>query len=375
MISFAAVGRHCWRGLIVAILLASESPAGLSFEFRYVDDAQGTFASRGWLNPNSLFQRNIAAAASLWGDEFASNETIIVRVDPMSFAARAGGTPTLGRSLYTNAQGQDVWEAGPLTRILTSSNPGEMFYGYDLVLGFDAAFVENNYWLDPEPELRVDPVPLNKGDFVSVALHELGHGFGMAGFRDFPTGEISGDNTTQMDYLSYFGGNGAPIGPGGERNAMYFNGETAARLYGRDLPLTHKPTGHPLYSQNYYHISDCDADGLASTLMNGCAVPLGERMQITPFDLAVYADMGYPMAKLFGDFNSDAGVDASDYVVWRKLLGTTYTEADYNIWRLSFGSSMVSGAPMHSYIPELPTCALLVFAAIFLLARRRKSCS
>ncbi|HEY3392709.1 MAG TPA: hypothetical protein VGK58_08375 [Lacipirellulaceae bacterium] len=378
MINFAAPGRHCWRGLIVVFVLASESLAGLSFDFRYIDDSTGTFASRGWLDSNSLFQRNIAAAASLWGAHFASDETIIIRVDPMSFAARAGGTFTLGRSLYMNPQGQKVWEAGPLTRILTGNNPGEEDFGYDILLGFDAPYVENNYWFDPQPELRIAPVPSNKGDFLSVALHELGHGFGMAGFRDFPTGELNGANITQMDELSYFGGNGDPIGPGGQRNAMYFDGETAARLFGRDLPLTHKPPGHPLHSQNYYHLSACDSgapDGLQGTLMNGCAVPHGERLHISPFDLAVYADMGYPMANLFGDFNNDGDVDAADYVVWRKLLGTAYTTAYYNIWRSSFGSTTARGVPVASALPELPTCTLLLLAAIFSFAHCRRICS
>jgi hypothetical protein len=379
MINFAVVGRHWWRGLIIAFVLASESRAGLSFDFRYIDDSTGTFASRGWLDPNSLFQRNIAAAATLWGDQFASDETIIVRVDPMSFVARAGGTASLGRSLYKNAQDQEVWEVGPLTRILTGDNPGEEFFGYDILLGFDAAYVENNYWFDPQPELRVEPVPTNKGDFLSVALHELGHGFGLAGFRDFATGEIISDNTTVIDDLSYFGGNGDPIGPGGQRNPMYFDGEMAARLFGSDLPVTHKPPGHPLHGQNFYHLSACDpgaADGLEGTLMNGCAIPAGDRLHITPFDLAVYADMGYPMANLFGDFNNDGDVDAADYVVWRRLLGTAFTPAYYNIWRSSYGSTSAPRAISNrSALPELPTCVLLMLAAIFSFAQRRRGCS
>jgi hypothetical protein len=371
MINFAAVGRHCWRSLIVAILLTSKLPAGLAFDFRYIDDSKGTFASRGWLDPNSLFQRNIAAAASLWGDEFASDETIIVRVDPTSYVARAGGTASLGRSLFKNAQGQEVWEVGPLTRILTGDNPGELFYGYDILLGFDAAYVENNYWFDPQPDLRVEAVPSDKGDFLSVALHELGHAFGMAGFRDFPTGEIYGDNTTQMDHLSYFGGNGEPIAPGGQRNPMYFGGDIAAGLFGRDLPLTHKAIGHPLYSQNYFHLCACDsaADGLEGTVMNGCAIPLGERLSITPYDLAVYADMGYPLENQFGDFNSDGSVDAADYVVWRKLLGTAHLPADYNIWRSSYGSTSARDTPSHASVPELTSCTLVVLAAMIPIAR------
>ena len=130
----------------------------------------------------------------------------MVHVDTHSYAARAGGTNTYGRYLYTNVAGKNVWEVGPLTRILTGSNPGETFFGYDILLGFDATYVENQYWFDPQPELRTATVPVNKNDFMSVALHELGHGFGMTGNRDFSTGQIVGSTASQIDDHSYFGG-------------------------------------------------------------------------------------------------------------------------------------------------------------------------
>jgi hypothetical protein len=44
-----------------------------------------------------------------------------------------------------------------------------------------------------------------------------------------------------------------------------------------------------------------------------------------------------------GDFNSDGVVDAADYVVWRKGLGSVYTVGDYDIWRANFGQPAGSG--------------------------------
>jgi len=32
-----------------------------------------------------------------------------------------------------------------------------------------------------------------------------------------------------------------------------------------------------------------------------------------------------------GDFNNNGVVDAADYVVWRKGLGTTYDQNDYGV--------------------------------------------
>ena len=33
-----------------------------------------------------------------------------------------------------------------------------------------------------------------------------------------------------------------------------------------------------------------------------------------------------------GDYNGNGTVDAADYVVWRKGLGTTHTQGDFNVW-------------------------------------------
>ncbi|MEX0613058.1 MAG: choice-of-anchor Q domain-containing protein, partial [Pirellulales bacterium] len=58
---------------------------------------------------------------------------------------------------------------------------------------------------------------------------------------------------------------------------------------------------------------------------------------------------------LLGDYNQDGSVDAADYVVWRKTLGTTgvvpfsgadgngdgdITEADYGVWTANFGDAL-----------------------------------
>jgi hypothetical protein len=75
-------------------------------------------------------------------------------------------------------------------------------------------------------------------------------------------------------------------------------------------------------------------------------------------------------AALDGDFNSDGKVDAADYVVWRKTIGTP---AAYNTWRANFGavaapsgpSTIVQGSVRYvtsgggSAVPE-PSAVLLV---------------
>jgi hypothetical protein len=66
------------------------------------------------------------------------------------------------------------------------------------------------------------------------------------------------------------------------------------------------------------------------------------------------------VATVPGDFNFDGTVNAADYVVWRKGLGSLYSPSHYDIWRNNFGSSLGPGsgatlpsaAPLSAAVPE-----------------------
>jgi hypothetical protein len=79
-------------------------------------------------------------------------------------------------------------------------------------------------------------------------------------------------------------------------------------------------------------------------------------------------------AELEGDFNGDGIVDAADYVVWRKSIGTV---TEYGAWRANFGAT-AGDCPCRSIagisapvVPE-PCSLMLVVVALYpwLLARR-----
>jgi hypothetical protein len=88
------------------------------------------------------------------------------------------------------------------------------------------------------------------------------------------------------------------------------------------------------------------------------------------------------VAALNGDFNGDAAVDAADYVVWRKGLGTTFMQSHYDLWRANFGRTAGSGAMLvgmqSTEVPEpasilAATTGLALFHATRITRRARRA--
>jgi hypothetical protein len=77
---------------------------------------------------------------------------------------------------------------------------------------------------------------------------------------------------------------------------------------------------------------------------------------------------------LGGDFNNDFRVDAADYVVWRKGLGTIYTQDDYEVWRSHYGDNYIgsgSGSEASTAAVPEPTALALLFVCGLALTSRR----
>ncbi len=72
---------------------------------------------------------------------------------------------------------------------------------------------------------------------------------------------------------------------------------------------------------------------------------------------------------LQGDFNGDRVVDAADYVVWRKGLGSI---DEYNMWRSHFGQSIASGEGGNSSVPEPSGLLMTTICALLALSARRR---
>jgi hypothetical protein len=69
-----------------------------------------------------------------------------------------------------------------------------------------------------------------------------------------------------------------------------------------------------------------------------------------------------------GDYNGDGVIDAADYVVLRKGLGTIYTQADYDVWHSRFGQTAGSGGGERRSVPE-PASAWLILTTTMMFIR------
>jgi hypothetical protein len=76
-----------------------------------------------------------------------------------------------------------------------------------------------------------------------------------------------------------------------------------------------------------------------------------------------------------GDFNDDGVVDAADYVVWRRGLGSSYDQTHYNAWRSNFGASTGtgSGTIAGASVPEPASGALLILGLMIAHLRSGRS--
>jgi hypothetical protein len=90
----------------------------------------------------------------------------------------------------------------------------------------------------------------------------------------------------------------------------------------------------------------------------------------------LHIDVGPPaqiagLADLAGDFDLNDVVDASDFILWRRGLGTMYTEAQYNAWRANFGRARAGEGSAGSQslgvgIPE-PAGGILLLSAMLVV--------
>jgi hypothetical protein len=81
-----------------------------------------------------------------------------------------------------------------------------------------------------------------------------------------------------------------------------------------------------------------------------------------------------PDVGLTGDYNGDGGVDAADYVVWRKNPANFGGQQGYDDWRANFGDSLpgAGNGGLVGTVPEPASFALILMGLMIGAAASRR---
>jgi hypothetical protein len=136
-------------------------------------------------------------------------------------------------------------------------------------------------WVDPDPKARTATVPADKLDAISVFTHELGHAFGIVGYRSLDTYAPSAAPV----FLSLYDDQVVVTA-----DALTFEGPKTKAEFG-PIPLTRNNT-----TQNVYHYGDTKTKSpYDDALMNGIVYKYAMRYRVGRVDLRILDDLGVPL--------------------------------------------------------------------------------
>lgn len=227
-------------------------------------------------------------------------------------------------------------------------NPTTDFGPWGGAISFDTALGSGNSW-----NFSADEPEFTQYDFLSVALHEMGHVLGISVAASWNNLVNAGNNT--------------------------FLGTEAMAEYGGAVPLNS-------VNSHWDYGTMSVVDGVAQEAAMDPNISNGQRKIFTDLDEAALDDIGwdvaYALVLLEGDANRDGVVSAGDYASVQANFGSTgaagilgdangdgvVSAGDYASVQANFGSTASSPAPA----PEPTTMALLVFGGVAILRRPRR---
>lgn len=171
---------------------------------------------------------------------------------------------------------------------------------------------------------------------------------------------------TSASLLMEIGGTTAGIGYDRIQStgAMAFNGSLQVSLFGGFTPSA---------GQSFDLFNWGSTSGIFSTII----LPTLAGLTWNTSQLYTTGVISLNTVNLPGDYNSDGVVNAADYVVWRKGLGTVYTQADYDTWRAHFGQATGSASNAGTSdisVPEPLMATSLFTLAIFAMCLHNSPC-
>lgn len=253
-------------------------------------------ASAAVLNATERAQvtSHVQAAGAIWMSNLVigGNRSleIVVGLDDTRPTANAGSVTS---AFVANIMGRDTFEQGAAAELRTGVDPNGA--ADDIRITFNTTYLRNELWFDPNPSARVDPVPTNRTDAMSVVLHELGHAFAYNGFANLSNGQPPATFWSSFDRWIQPGANPTFAGPAAV--AAYGTGTflTIGNLFhwGNPGVVLNADTGTPPSMNADTAVARALAvDPLVPQLMNGVVFFRGQRYAISALDRGVLSDVG-----------------------------------------------------------------------------------
>jgi hypothetical protein len=225
---------------------------------------------------------------------------------------------SLTTALVTNEAGRDVFEQGAAHELRTGVDPNGP--QPDARVVFNLGYLRNELWFDPDPVGRWAPVPSDRTDAMSTALHELGHVLAYNGWADgagvppatywstFDRWMLAGTPTTfDGPQVVQIWGSRPELTTG---NIHHWANGPVPTLKRHRVPAPERwQDGVPLpafacdgpvpadapAAHDAVHAKGNLPPGLVYELMNGVVFYRGSRYDVSPLDRAAIADAGLPV--------------------------------------------------------------------------------
>ncbi len=202
------------------------------------------------------------------------------------FAGASASTNVVGNCKHTPLPCK-LGEDQAIRRLRTgkdsTSFPGEP----DVRILVTADYWRNVLWMDPDPKARTATVPPDRDDAISVCTHELGHAFGMAGYRNLDT--FAPAPQPGFGVLLSLYDDLVNVAPG----SLTFEGPNTLAEFG-PIPLTRL---HGF--ENVYHYGNSAVpSSFDDKLMEGIVLDYGRRYFISRVDVRILQDLGVPIRAL-----------------------------------------------------------------------------
>ncbi len=228
---------------------------------------------------DGLLSVNLKAALDAWSVYLTGSGVVDIKLD-IAAAASSSELGEGGSEVAVSAGGamdgaRDVYTSGAAYELATGDDPNDAEDDGGITLN-SSALAQIYFSATP----GAGATPRGKYDGLSILTHELGHIFGIDGFRD-DAGVLPADSESTWDRLVTVTGRTAT-----------FNGAHAVAVYGGAVPVTTTFDS----GEAYYHFANSLRDQASNDLMTGTGLPTATARVISPLDVAALADVGAPLS-------------------------------------------------------------------------------